>query len=538
MIIVYILLFLLMLSLLVMVHEAGHLATAKIFKVYCFEYAIGFGPKIFSKKRKNGETYFSIRAIPFGGFVSMYGESETVPEGIEVDPSRSLLAISKWKRAIIMFAGVFMNFVLALVIFFIFEIGFPYYVGRYGHVTIVPGSLAYQAGLKDNDSVYAMTLSSDKGRLIFYDDNASVSFSDSHTENAYVGFNYNTLTIKDTSLLNHAVIYSKSTFGELNYGEYPQIDYSEIDANTYEDEVYERREFTAFLRSKSYKVIEPFLCEITLVLTENCNDQDQSKAVLATFNIDLTGYTSKNYDHVFYKLKTVPINSEITVSGDINVINRNGNSYKNFVVESYKMSYPDLVNASPFAPGSGVKSISFNVNVLDDLHPNKKGEAKSLVDVDAVFYDDYYHLHPGIGINMQIDKHKNSFKTAVKNTFTDFGDSSVAIYKGLEHLFTTKDGWKDVGGIIAIGVSTTQMLQQNGFGMYLYYWGLISVNLGIINLLPFPGLDGWHLLVLAVEGIFRKEIPSKVKNIISAVGVLLLLGLMVLIVIKDVVGLF
>ena len=58
------------------------------------------------------------------------------------------------------------------------------------------------------------------------------------------------------------------------------------------------------------------------------------------------------------------------------------------------------------------------------------------------------------------------------------------------------------------------------------------------NLLPFPGLDGWHLLVIAVEGIFRKEIPSKVKNIISFVGVAILFVLMILIVIKDIIGLF
>ena len=54
MVVLYILLFILCLSVLIAVHEAGHLAAAKIFKVYCFEYAIGFGPKIFSKKRKNG----------------------------------------------------------------------------------------------------------------------------------------------------------------------------------------------------------------------------------------------------------------------------------------------------------------------------------------------------------------------------------------------------------------------------------------------------------------------------------------------------
>ena len=108
---------------------------------------------------------------------------------------------------------------------------------------------------------------------------------------------------------------------------------------------------------------------------------------------------------------------------------------------------------------------------------------------------------------------------------------------GLYALIATRDGWKEVGGIISIGVVTTQVLQQNGFGQFLRVWGLISVNLGIVNLLPFPGLDGWHLLVIAIEGIFRKEIPAKVKNAVALVGLILLFSLMVLIIIKDIVGL-
>ena len=89
--VLYILLFIVCLSTLIMVHEAGHLLTAKIFKVYCFEYAIGFGPRLFSFKRKNGETRFSIRAIPFGGFVSMYGQkmSDQLMKIVQLTKSKS-----------------------------------------------------------------------------------------------------------------------------------------------------------------------------------------------------------------------------------------------------------------------------------------------------------------------------------------------------------------------------------------------------------------------------------------------------------------
>ena len=65
-------LFVLLLSVIICIHEAGHLLAAKKFGVYCFEYAFGMGPAIFKKKGK--ETVYSIGAIPVGGFVAMAGE--------------------------------------------------------------------------------------------------------------------------------------------------------------------------------------------------------------------------------------------------------------------------------------------------------------------------------------------------------------------------------------------------------------------------------------------------------------------------------
>ena len=76
------------------------------------------------------------------------------------------------------------------------------------------------------------------------------------------------------------------------------------------------------------------------------------------------------------------------------------------------------------------------------------------------------------------------------------------------------------------------------FGYVINLWALISINLGIMNLLPFPGLDGWHLLVTAIEGITRKELPKKFKNIVSTVGMILLFGLMIVILFKDIFMLF
>ena len=79
--IITIILFIVGLCLLVSLHELGHYITAKIFGVYCFEYSIGFGKKIIRRKSKFAETFFCIGVLPFGGYVSMYGEDDEEEAG-------------------------------------------------------------------------------------------------------------------------------------------------------------------------------------------------------------------------------------------------------------------------------------------------------------------------------------------------------------------------------------------------------------------------------------------------------------------------
>lgn len=101
--------FLVILGLLVFVHELGHFSAAKLVKVKVEEFAFGFPPKIFC--RKKGETKYCINAIPFGGYVKMLGEdkAETSPRSFSSKKARS--------RIVIVVAGVIMNFILAGVLF-------------------------------------------------------------------------------------------------------------------------------------------------------------------------------------------------------------------------------------------------------------------------------------------------------------------------------------------------------------------------------------------------------------------------------------
>ena len=93
--IITIIVFLLILGSIIIIHEFGHFIAAKIFGVYCSHFSIGFGPKLWSKKGK--ETEYEIRALPFGGFVSMAGEEQSDEEELKDIPlERTLKGIKTY----------------------------------------------------------------------------------------------------------------------------------------------------------------------------------------------------------------------------------------------------------------------------------------------------------------------------------------------------------------------------------------------------------------------------------------------------------
>ena len=108
--------FILILSVIVIVHEFGHFFFAKLFGIYVYEFSIGMGPKIWSKKDKKGETSYSIRAIPVGGFVQLAGEG--VDEDSKLPKDRLLQSKPVWQRFLVMFFGAGNNFILALIVLF------------------------------------------------------------------------------------------------------------------------------------------------------------------------------------------------------------------------------------------------------------------------------------------------------------------------------------------------------------------------------------------------------------------------------------
>lgn len=106
--------------------------------------------------------------------------------------------------------------------------------------------------------------------------------------------------------------------------------------------------------------------------------------------------------------------------------------------------------------------------------------------------------------------------------------------ESLKMLFTSREALDQTMGPVGI-ISTVSQTVRQGFDMVLNWVVIISLNLGIMNLLPVPGLDGGRLLFLIIEGIRRKPIPTEKEAWVHAGGLLLLVGLIIIITYKDIV---
>ena len=140
------------LGILVFAHELGHFLLAKRLGVGVLTFSLGFGRKLMG--RKIGETQYQISAVPLGGFVKLIGENPE-EEVKEEDRPRSFSAQPIWRRAMIISAGPFFNFFLAVVLFFTVNLfGIPYFPPKIGEVS--PGLPAEKAGIKKGDLVLSI----------------------------------------------------------------------------------------------------------------------------------------------------------------------------------------------------------------------------------------------------------------------------------------------------------------------------------------------------------------------------------------------
>ena len=182
-------------------------------------------------------------------------------------------------------------------------------------------------------------------------------------------------------------------------------------------------------------------------------------------------------------------------------------------------------------------ALSKNSKATDfDLTVKRAGEKVQLenvqfpkIEVENVgsFYDTDFKIYG----------EKRDFFSVFRYSFGYTVSVSRSIYSFIGSIFTMEADYTQVSGPVgtasAIGESAS-----NGLASLLMVVAFISINLGIMNLLPLPALDGGRILLLLIEAIRRKPLNPKVEVALNGVGLILLMGLMVVVTFKDILNLF
>lgn len=180
------------------------------------------------------------------------------------------------------------------------------------------------------------------------------------------------------------------------------------------------------------------------------------------------------------------------------------------------------------------------------IEVERNGEKLTLENVDFFTYttaDD--PDTPQMAVDFYLNSKDNNFINLCTETGTQTVSVVRMVYDSLLGLVKGEYGFNDLSGPVGIATVTVEMAQaglESGFGEavqnILYIMMVITVNLGIVNMLPFPALDGGRFVFLLIEAIFRKPVPRKFEAIVNAVGLGLLILLIIVITFKDIFKLF
>ncbi len=403
-----------LLGFLVFIHELGHFTVAKLSKVQVNEFAIGFGPTIWQKQGK--ETKYAIRALPFGGFVSMEGETE------QSENEKSFSKASIPKRIAIVAAGAIINIIFAVVVYFILMTSEGVYISNEIDTTI-DGYAAQDIGLQQGDKI--------------------IEIGNKKVSNKY--------------------------------------DISEIMNNSKGEELNIKIERKG--KKIDYK-ITPTEVE-TRVTGIYLSEDGKVSAVEKGSSSEKSGIKSND--------KIIKINGE-EVNGDTNKI-------------------IELVNKE------NIEKILFTVQ-----RENEQIDIEVIPEIVPTYY---------LGINFKVAE--DTLINRIIYAGIETKNFAFSIIDNLKMLVAGNIGVDQMMG--PVGISEV-VAKTDGVREFIYMLALISLSLGITNLLPIPALDGGKIVILIIEAIRRKPLTEKTEINIQLIGFSLIIALSLYVTYRDVIRIF
>jgi len=533
--------FVLIFSLLVLVHEFGHFWMAKRAGIKVEEFGFGLPPRAWGKKI--GETIYSLNWIPFGGFVRMLGEDSRDAKFLK--NKRSFISQSLWARFKVIVAGVFMNFLLAWILITIgLLIGIkPMWIAPEDVLPAISegvmevqngvqikdveaGSLADKVGFKAGDIIYSVT-GKDISRLNFREIFVSLpdSFKIIRDGKPVV------LSVSDEIRKNQDSSESK-IFGLLMY-EYTAFPRAKI-FNVDPESVYYKYGF----RKDDY-LISVNGKQIFSVLDYEEFTRGQTEMEFEVYRDGLLNKVFVQFD----KANSVIISDILPESPAAKV--------------GFK---PDdvIVSINGKDVSDPTEVISINADNKSEIlaYVVKRGDTQLFLEVKpedgkigaALSKLSDYSLKKGItlydsdllGSMIKLNEIQFPISEAPFEAFSvmyGLGKTTATMFisfvGGFFSSLSIPDG---VSGPVGIA-QLTYVFVQEGFKSVLAFVALLSLSLAVINILPFPALDGGRLLFIIIEAISGRRVNQKWESIVHMIGYVLILILILAITYSDILRL-
>lgn len=431
----------LLFELIIFIHEFGHFITAKKSGIKVNEFSLGMGPKIFSFGK--GETKYSLRLFPIGGYCAMEGEDEESPE------PRAFNNAKIWKRMIVIIAGAVMNIILGLLLMFVIVVQ----QDSFSTTTVSsfpPTSYTANSGLQVGDEIKEIN---------GYGINTSMDFS-------YPISTADLKTVKGDTL-----------------------------------EVY-KEDCCNNLYNMAAKAVQE---QGESISDETINALNKT---LTTASGKINAVTDKKSANDIYQEYYKEINSLLGI--------------KDYTIEEIKVK-------------------ETRQRYTADILVERDGEEIMLNDVQFFTYTTKDDDEPKMSMDFYVEQMDKTVGSVISQTFKQTISTCKMVYASLGGLLTGKFGFKDLSGPVGIASAVTEVASeslQTGFldavNSIIYVMMIITVNLGLFNMLPFPALDGGRFVFLLIEAIRRKPVPRKAEAVVNSIGMALLILLTVVITVSDV----
>lgn len=522
--------FILVLIPLVIIHEFGHFLFAKLFNVRADAFSVGFGPVLFSKKI--GETDFRVSAIPLGGYVKLLGEdptSELSPE----DKARALHHQVPWKRFFIFFGGPLFNFLWAIVVFMaMMAIGEPQVSTKIGR--ILPDSTAAKAGLVAGDKITAIdgeqvTKLEDLAMKLIDKPGKEVNLTVDHAGAS------KTVLLKTDSEDGFSVYGEKKMVGTID-GLIPSARMTKVGISN-PDSLAGKAGFKTgdeLLAVNGQKVTN--FEELEALTLQSPLTFDVKKSTGETTKIVLSGKFDGNlgksfglYSSELFIEQAVPDSpaAKAGIQKGDRLVSVNNIPMRSFfeLRMNIQKSGEELGKVTIAVERAGkIETLEIIPQVSTERDPNLKKMKQftiGVMPVPSMFEPDM--------IKEQV---WNPFKLLYLGTARMF-DLTAKNLISIGKMFQGQVSVKSLGGPILIGKLAGDSISR-GLIDFLKMMGILSIGLGVLNILPIPVLDGGHIVLLGIEAIRGKALSIKQIEVAQQVGLFFILGIMIIVMKNDI----